>query len=205
MIELVLQASDLGLLGNQAYRNFAYGLGAFWLQLAYGGDPAFPGQSYTMYVTYAFLHGGLLHLVVNMMALYSIGKAIIRRVGERRFLIAYTVSLLGGAIGFALLSKSTAPMVGASGALFGLLGVWICWDYMDRKHYGDSIRATYKALLYLFAYNLVFWLLLSGRLAWETHFGGFVAGWLLALYWGRGVYMRKRRQRRQPRSDSDPE
>ncbi len=94
-------------------------------------------------------------------------------------------------------------MVGASGALFGLLGLWICWDYLDRRHFGEKMWGTYKALFYLVLYNVVFWVLLHGNLAWETHLGGFVAGWLIGLYWGRPALLsrRARRQTGQPRPD----
>jgi len=192
-IELILAAADRGLIGQPYWRLMAYNFGAFWQPTLTGRPPLYPLQQEAMFVTYAFLHGGLLHLAVNMLALWSFGLAIIRRVGERRFILAYLLTALGGSAGFALLSSSPAPMVGASGSLFGLLGLWICWDYLDRKHFGEPIWRTYRALIYLVIYNLVFWFVLHGRLAWETHLGGFLAGWILGLYWGRGVYLRRRR------------
>ena len=201
-IELILVASDLGWIGERYWRLLAYNLGAFWHAILAGRPTLYTGQEWAMFLTYSVLHGGLLHLTVNMIALWSFGSAIIRRVGERRFLIAYFVSALGGSAGFALLSSNLAPMVGASGALFGLLGLWICWDYLDRRHFGETIWGTYKAVFYLFLYNLVFWVLLHGNLAWETHLGGFVAGWLIGLYWGRPALIARRiRRQGQPRSD----
>lgn len=192
VIELVLAASDMGLIGERYWRILAYNLGAFWLPILEGRATLYPGQEYLMFFSYSLLHGGMLHLVVNMIALWSFGSAIIRRVGQPRFLLACAISALGGSLGFAFLSQNMAPMVGASGALFGLLGLWICWDYLDRRHFGEKTWSTYRALFYLVIYNLVFWILLSGRLAWETHLGGFVAGWLLGLVWGRNVYQRRR-------------
>lgn len=94
-----------------------------------------------------------------------------------------------------MLATTDAPAVGASGALFGLLGIWICWGYLDRRHYGEGMSEIIRALSILLIYNVAFWFLLGGRLAWETHLGGFVTGWVIALYWGRQVYRRNRKGR----------
>lgn len=195
LVEVALLAADVGLWAQPGLRSGAYALGAFWKPLLEGAQPIFTGQPVTMFATYAFLHGGAIHMVVNMIALVSFGTAIVNRIGQKRFLIVYAISSLGGAAGFGLFSSSNAPMVGASGALFGLLGVWVCWDYLDRRHHGDPLWVTLRAILFLVAYNLVFWLLLHRQLAWETHFGGFVAGWLLAVYWGRSILDQSRRRR----------
>ncbi len=195
LIELTLLGADVGLWANPGLRRSTYAFGAFWKALLEGAQPIFAGQPVTMFGTYAFLHGGPVHTIVNMIALVSFGTAIVNRIGQKRFLVVYAISSLGGAAGFGLFSSSTAPMVGASGALFGLLGTWVCWDYLDRRHHGDPLWVTLRAIAFLVAYNLVFWLLLQGQLAWETHFGGFVAGWLLAIFWGRSVLDQSRRRR----------
>lgn len=205
-VELALLAADVGLWANPNLRSTAYALGAFWIALLEGAQPIFPSQPVAMFGTYAFLHGGPVHMIVNMIALISFGTAIVNRIGQKRFLVVYAISALGGAAGFGLFSTSSAPMVGASGALFGLLGTWVCWDYLDRRHYGDPLWVTLRAVVFLVAYNLVFWILLHGQLAWETHFGGFVAGWLLAVFWGRSVLNQSRLRRgldRRPQTPHD--
>ncbi len=198
VLELLLFAADSGLWPDGDLRGKAYVLGAFWKALLLGADPAYAVQPVSMFGTYAFLHAGPIHMGVNMVALLSFGTAIVNRIGQKRFLVVYAISAIGGAVGFGLFAESPAPMVGASGALFGLLGVWICWDYLDRRHHGDPLWVTLRALVFLVVYNLVFWLLLHGQLAWETHFGGFVAGWLLAVFWGRSVLDQSRRRRGLP-------
>lgn len=195
VIELALLAADVGLWSQPGLRSRAYAFGAFWKALLQDAQPLFAAQTVTMFGTYAFLHGGPIHMVVNMVALVSFGTAIVNRIGQKRFLVVYAISSLGGAVGFGLFSASSAPMVGASGALFGLLGTWVCWDYLDRRHHGDPLWVTLRAIVFLVAYNLVFWVVLHGQLAWETHFGGFVAGWLLAIFWGRSVLDQSRRRR----------
>ncbi len=201
LVELALLAGDLVLTGDPGWRALAYRYGAFWAGLLHGVQPLYPGQPVAMFFTYAVLHGGWLHLLVNMIALVSFGTLIVERVGQRRFVVAYVLSALGGAACFGLLSTNPAPMVGASGALFGLLGVWVCWDYLDRRHFGDPLWVTMRAVAFLVVYNVVFFLLLSGNLAWETHLGGFVTGWLLAVHWGRGVALRQSRRRRRLHMD----
>jgi membrane associated rhomboid family serine protease len=88
---------------------------------ATGGQVAFaPWQL----VTYAFLHGGLLHLGFNMLALYMFGGAIERVFGERRYLVYYVVCVVSAAITqliVASLADMVYPTVGASGGVFGLL------------------------------------------------------------------------------------
>ena len=75
-------------------------------------------------ITYAFLHGGLLHLAFNMFALYMFGGAIERVFGTRRYLTYYFVCIVSAALTqlvFAAVSGSFYPTVGASGGVFGLL------------------------------------------------------------------------------------
>src|SRR5205823_4934214 len=74
--------------------------------------------------TYAFLHGSLLHLAFNMLALYMFGGAIERVFGTRRYVTFYFVSVLSAAITqllVAMLSGAVYPTIGASGGVFGLL------------------------------------------------------------------------------------
>ncbi|HEV7806867.1 MAG TPA: rhomboid family intramembrane serine protease [Solirubrobacteraceae bacterium] len=75
-------------------------------------------------VTAGFLHGGLLHIAFNMYFLYFIGTLLEPAIGRLRFGIIYFVSLIGGSFGALLLSPD-APTVGASGAVFGLMGAAI--------------------------------------------------------------------------------
>ena len=76
---------------------------------------------YWRLVTAGFLHTGMLHLLFNMFGLYILGGLLEPAVGRLRFGVIYFVSLLAGSFG-ALLLEPTAPTVGASGAIFGLMG-----------------------------------------------------------------------------------
>ncbi|MDC1399675.1 rhomboid family intramembrane serine protease [Yoonia sp.] len=72
-------------------------------------------------------------------------------------------------------------MVGASGALFGLIGGLLAWTYVDRFTYNEGLWPIARAVLILVALNLVLWWAMDGQLAWQTHLGGFIAGWVVAL------------------------
>lgn len=180
-VELVLFAADLGLVAVPRLRTLAYQYGGFWVGLLGTWQPNYPSQPYLMFVTYAFLHGGIVHLLVNMLTLYSLGRLVISRVGQPRFLLLYALAALGGALGFAALTSQLRPMVGASGALFGLVGAWIAWDYVDRYTFAEPLLPVLRPILILIVLNVVLYYAMGGHLAWETHLGGFLAGFFGAF------------------------
>lgn len=180
-IEAALFLSDHGILGPARLRQIAYDYGGFWPGLLSGWRPNYPAQPWLMFLTYGFLHAGLAHLVVNMITLWSLGQAVLARVGARGFALLYAGALFGGGAGFALLAPDLRPMVGASGALFGLAGGILAWAYVDRYTHREGLWPVGRAVLFLVALNLVLWWAMDGQLAWETHLGGFVAGWVVAL------------------------
>jgi membrane associated rhomboid family serine protease len=191
LVEAVLLGADWGLWGGRHWRAMAYGYGAFWAGILHGWRPNYPGQGLTMFFTYAFLHGGVGHLIGNMLVLWLFGRAAEDRLGARRFALLYLGAMLGGGVGFGLLATSPAPMVGASGAIFGLAGAWVIWGWQDRRTAGLRGWAGFApalwAVLGLMAINLIMWVLLLGHLAWETHLGGALAGMALAAAMGRRV------------------
>lgn len=175
-VELALQGADLGLWGSPRWRALAYQNGGFWIGLLGDWQPNYAAQPLAMFASYGFLHAGAAHLAVNMITLASLGAAVAARAGQRGFLALYALSVLGGAAGFALLSQAAQPMVGASGALFGLAGALVAWDWRDRRAGGETLWPVLRALALLGLLNLVMYWALDGRLAWETHLGGFLAG-----------------------------
>ncbi|SIO59787.1 Rhomboid family protein [Rhodovulum sp. ES.010] len=180
-IELTLSLADAGAVLPPRLRTVAYDYGGFWPGLLDDWKPNYSAQPYAMFFTYGFLHGGLAHLGVNMVTLWSLGRAVLDRVGAGGFALLYGGSILGGAAGFALLAPDLRPMVGASGALFGLAGGILAWLYVDRYTYREGLWPVIRAVLLLAALNVVLWWAMDGQLAWQTHLGGFVAGWVLAL------------------------
>jgi membrane associated rhomboid family serine protease len=100
----------------------------YGLVLRYGVVPVLvsSGRSVVSLVTYMFLHAGFQHLVTNMFVLFTVGRAIEKEVGTGRFSLIYLGSgVLGGLAHAAVNPQSSVPVVGASGAIFGLIAVLV--------------------------------------------------------------------------------
>jgi membrane associated rhomboid family serine protease len=182
-VELTLQLADRGLLGRPSLRALAYEYGAFWPPLLRGWEPNYALQPWTMFASYALLHGGLLHLTFNMVTLWSLGRAVLRTADSGALVGLLLAGTLGGAIAQGVLSTAPNPVVGLSGALFGLVGGLI-WDQVRAARTDPAARRTVIGMLgVLVALNVGMWIGFDGRLAWQAHLGGFLAG--LALSYGR--------------------
>lgn len=179
--ELVLLGADFGLWGRPWWRSVAYEYAGFWVGLLGNWRPNYPLQPVLMFASYGFLHAGLWHLALNMTTLLALTPPLVARIGTGRFLALYGVSVLGGAFGFAALSRASAPMVGASGALFGLVGAFMSLDFRQRIAGGRPVGPLAGTAAALVLGNALIWWMTGGRLAWETHLGGFLAGWVAAL------------------------
>lgn len=205
LIELALLGADLGLWGSRLWRPLAYQNGGFWAGLWHGWRPNYPAQPWAMLVTHAFLHAGPGHLVGNMLALAWLGTGLGRALGAARLAAIHAAGMVGGGAAFGLLATSPQPMVGASGAIFGLAAAWVLlWLGTIRDEGaglpGLALRAA-GAVALMVAANVAMWLWQDGRLAWEAHFGGFVAGGAMAAALGAGATgVRRRRSRAKIRS-----
>ena len=182
-IEIVLSLADAGYIADPSLRARAYAVGAFFSELFYGGRPVFAGQTWTMFVSHAFLHGGLLHMVMNMTILLALGRMFGDRYGANAILPIFLAGAVAGGAVFALLSDSAIPMVGASGAVFAFLGVWVAWDWKRHREAGISVRPVAMRVLGLALLNVIFYFSLGGLLAWEAHLGGFLAGLALGAHY----------------------
>lgn len=130
-----------------------------------------------MFLSYSFLHGGVLHLLGNALVLLWIGPIVVDRMGVTGFLLIWVVSALCGALAFALLTTGTTPMVGASGSIFGLLGAAVALFYLRAGRVWAGIGIT----LGLVMLNIVTLIVENGFLAWQPHLGGYVIGAIIAM------------------------
>ncbi len=180
--EAVLLGADLGLWGSRAWRQTAWQYGGFWAGLWHGWVPNYPAQPWAMILSYSFLHAGPGHFAGNLAGLWVMGQALpeMLRAGSR-ILAVWVAGVLGGGLAFGLLAASPAPMIGASGAVFGLVGAWWWADTARRRlPSGPSLprrllRAAGLGLLLVLA-NLAMYATSTAGIAWETHLGGFLAG-----------------------------
>ena len=129
-------------------------------------------------VTYMFVHGGIAHIVFNMLALYFFGPQVERRLGPAHFLSLYLLSGLGGAA-LSFVTPETS-IVGASAAVFGVVLAFArFWPNLKIYFYGIiPIEARYFVLL-TFLYELVMGTRkVSDGIAHYAHLGGYIAAFL---------------------------
>jgi membrane associated rhomboid family serine protease len=136
--------------------------------------PLVHGQhEYWRLITGGFLHANILHIALNMYLLYVLGQMLEPAIGHVRFAVIYFVALLGGSFGALLLSPH-AVTVGASGAIFGLMGA----AFFELRERGiDPFQAGIGGLILI---NLVFSFTFSG-ISVGGHIGGLVFGSLAVL------------------------
>jgi membrane associated rhomboid family serine protease len=123
--------------------------------------------------TSMFLHASFIHIALNMFSLYWVGSILEQVIGHWRFLLLYLVSGIAGSAG-ALLWSPNVPTVGASGAIFGLLGALLILELRGRISTGGQIAG-------LIVINLVFTFALSSSISVGGHLGGLVAGGILMM------------------------
>ena len=125
-------------------------------------------------VTTGFMHAGLLHIAMNMYILYFLGTLLEPMIGKLRFGLIYAVSLVGGSLGALLLSPNSVT-VGASGAVFGLMGAAIL---AMRARGIDPMQSGLGVTLLL---NLAITFLIPG-IAIGGHLGGLAAGFAVSYF-----------------------
>ena len=174
----------------------------------YGPDAYFPGgasaQVWTM-VTYAFLHGNATHLVVNIVWLVCFGTALARRFGILRLAAVFLLGSIGGAaVHYVAMPKDAALLIGASAGVSAIMAATIRfvfapngplaagWKQPEAYHVKApgmmevlANRRVFAFILIWFVVNLAFGLqelLMAGAsnlIAWQSHIGGFLAGFLI--------------------------
>ena len=181
VIEVLLSAADAGLISGRSLRIQAIAVAGFRIEVLGPVQPVYPGHPAVMFLSYSFLHAGLIHLGVNMVTLLGLGAAVVQRAGQRYFLWLYVFSALGGSICYLVIGPAGVPMVGASGALFGLVGALAGWDVAAARIARKSIAPALRFILLLVVLNVVLWWIADGQLAWQTHLGGGVIGFAIGL------------------------
>ncbi|MBX3566929.1 MAG: rhomboid family intramembrane serine protease [Rhizobiaceae bacterium] len=171
-------------------------LRAAFIPVRYSGRYDLDVYAFTTPFTYAFLHGGFAHLAINMVWLAAFGSPLANRLGVPRFLAFWAVTGLAAAgLHWALHPLDQAPLIGASGAISGMMGAAARFGFRIDRRGG---RATFAGavlpipviarmrgvLIFLavwFVVNLATGLVgyvpgQASNIAWEAHIGGFVAG-----------------------------
>jgi membrane associated rhomboid family serine protease len=127
-------------------------------------------------ITSAFLHASLVHILFNMLALWWFGGPVEQYLGRTRFVLLYVVSGLAGAAG-ALVQAPLTPVVGASGAIFGILGAMVVLEYQATGRIGGNAMT-------LIVINLAISFAIP-NVSWGGHVGGLIGGVLSTLAFAR--------------------
>ncbi len=148
---------------------------------------------YWRLVTSLFLHYGSLHLIFNLYGLFLIGPGLERAIGSIRFAAFYLLSGLGSSIGVLLgrLFVSSRPelLVGASGCVMGIVGVWV--GFLLRNRHQPLAGRRLKYLLLIVAVQTAFDLS-TPQISMSAHLSGLLTGLALGLLVGRRAARRGR-------------
>lgn len=149
--------------GAQACRLMADGI---W-------QPGVADGAYWQLVSSAFTHVDLIHIGVNMLMLWFLGPSLERTLGRVRFLAVYLISALSGSVVVLWLSNPSDSTLGASGAVFGMIGALLVLAY---KVHGDV-----RSLLLYLGINVAYTFMGPGNISWEGHLGGLIGGMAAAI------------------------
>jgi len=166
-----------------------------------------PGPQYWTVLTSMFMHGGWMHLIGNMVFFWVFGNNIEDAMGHLRFAVFYLLCGIAAAATQVLLTPNSAiPMVGASGAISGILGAYLLLYPRVRVHALLPL-GFYVTTIALPAYVMLgYWIVLqvlsslpalgaqqqTGGTAFFAHIGGFVAGLVLIRLFARREYLERR-------------
>lgn len=153
-----------------------------WLELfgARINDFIKAGQVWRL-LTPALLHGSIPHIFFNMYALFSLGTSLERYFGRRRFLVLYVLGAFAGNVTSFLFT--TGYSVGASTAIFGLIGAEGVFLYQNRKLFADRFRSAIGNVIFIAAINLFVIGSLPGIDNWG-HIGGLIGGLMFTWFAG---------------------
>ena len=134
--------------------------------------PGIAEGAYWQLLTSAFTHVEVWHIGFNMLALWFLGPGLERVLGRARFLAIYLVSAFSGSVAVLWLADPETQTLGASGAVFGMLGALLVVAY--------KVRGDVRSVLIWLGINIVYTFLGSG-ISWQGHIGGLIGGALVTV------------------------
>ncbi len=134
---------------------------------------------YHRLIVSSFLHGSLLHLLVNMYSLWIIGSQVETYIGKWKFLVIYLLSALMGSL-FSIVIYENSLSIGASGAIFGLMGSLLYFGYHYRLYLSNTLTSQIIPIIIL---NLILGFTISG-IDNAAHIGGLIGGYLATMLVG---------------------
>lgn len=178
LVEGALIAS--GLFGYPIARHATVMLGGFWSPVFWQGIGLYPFQQWAMFASYGLLHAGLLHLAMNMIGLAALSRELMRMMPTGRMALIYLVSQIAGALVFAWFEPAAGPMIGASGAVFGIAGALVVQTALTLRRRQRSTAPLVRAVALILGLNIALTFAMPS-VAWQAHLGGALAGIAVTL------------------------
>lgn len=149
---------------------------------AFSGQKFFEGEVWTL-ITSIFFHGNVVHLAVNMMALFFFGRALESRINGHRLLAIFFLSGIVGNLTSLLFYSSSTPLIGASGAIFGVMGAAMLIKPFEFIIYPYIIPVPIAlvGIFYTIYTAISFISGGDGQIAYAAHLGGLVVGLLFGF------------------------
>jgi rhomboid protease GluP len=133
-------------------------------------------------LSYAFVHGGFVHVAMNAMSLLALGPALERWLGTAKFALLYAITAIGGALAAIWWDGPLTPLVGGSGALFGMIGAYVAINMRAGRHLLDFLEhGGASSLLGVLAANLILGLVVP-QISNSAHLGGLLSGFVLTFF-----------------------
>lgn len=153
--------------------------------------PVYITQNHEYYriLTAMFLHGGFIHFLMNMYALYFLGRSLEKSIGPWKYGLLYFLSGIGSGLFVVFMSQSDSVTIGASGAIFGIIGALLLITYIRKDWFTPHSIQSIRIMVIL---NLVITLTVPNVSA-AGHLGGFIVGLALGYFLipKRPYFMRK--------------
>lgn len=202
-VEIVLQLGSAGLAGGveaQSWRwfgwsNYAF-FGPIWEEMLWRGQ--FPPADLIRFVTYPFIHHDFIHAAFAIVIVLAMGKTVGETFNPLAFLAIFFASAIAGALGYALLTDSNVPLIGAMPGGYGLIGAYTFLIWVSLVAMGEDQRRAFTLIGFLMAFQLVFGLIFGSDNTWIADIVGFAAGFGLSFLVSPGGWSRvlaKLRQR----------
>jgi membrane associated rhomboid family serine protease len=179
-------------------QDFGLLLRTAFIPIRYSGQFELDIYAFTSPVTYSFLHGSVMHLAINMIWLAAFGSPLANRIGTARFLIFWVFTAVAAVLmHYVLHMNDNAPLVGASGAISGMMGAAARFGFrIERRSEKPAFAGELMPVAAVFKSRtavtfLAVWMIINlvtgisgfvpgadNPIAWEAHVGGFLAGFL---------------------------
>ena len=186
LVAIIATEMSLIVLGPVYRQNAVFYFSFAPLDLTRPYKEVFDFQEYLMFISHGFIHSNVIHLMINVIALYLLGSILKKLRKENLTFSILFFSTLGGASFYYLFEPtSLVPLLGANCASFGLLAFVLSEELINRLRSRRSIyHMTYVLLTFIFAHILYFYAfsaILSTYIIWQGHLGAFIVGAALAL------------------------